>query len=228
LERYVSSNVVREMIDSPEAFEQSLGGVLKPAAVLFSDIRGYSTVSAQTHPQALVTQLNEYLSAMVECVFRYGGTLDKFIGDAVMAVWGNVRSEGAATDATNAVRAAMAMREELAQLNQDWKKRGLPEFRVGIAIHYGEVVVGNIGSPHRMEFTVIGEVVNVSWKLQELTKEVNSDVVVSKAVADLVIEHFEVNALGEYPVRGSLKPFEIFRISQPVEVPEMRALETVE
>ncbi|HMJ07203.1 MAG TPA: adenylate/guanylate cyclase domain-containing protein, partial [Chthoniobacterales bacterium] len=153
LERYVSTNVVRELLDSPRLFQQSLGGVVKPAAILFSDIRGYSSVSARTNPQALVSQLNEYLSAMVECVFRYGGTLDKFIGDAVMAVWGNVRSEGIRNDTTNAVRAALAMREELSRLNREWRARGLPEFRIGIAINQGDVVVGNIGSPQRMEFT---------------------------------------------------------------------------
>ncbi|HEY0367985.1 MAG TPA: adenylate/guanylate cyclase domain-containing protein, partial [Chthoniobacterales bacterium] len=186
LEKYVSTNVVREMLDRPRAFQESLGGIVRPATILFSDIRGYTSVSAKTNPQALVSQLNEYLSAMVECVFRYGGTLDKFIGDAVMAVWGNVHSDGVAVDAANAVRAGLAMREELARLNADWRKRGLTELRIGVAINQGDVVVGNVGSPRRMEFTVIGDPVNVTWKLQELTKQVQSELVVSKSVASLV------------------------------------------
>ncbi len=218
LEKYVSSNVVQEMLDRPAVFQQSLGGVVRPAAILFSDIRGYTLVSAKTDPQALVAQLNEYLSAMVECVFRYGGTLDKFIGDAVMAVWGNVQSEGATNDAANAVRAGLAMREELVRLNAEWRRRGLTELRAGIAINQGDVVVGNIGSPRRMEFTVIGDAVNVSWRLQELTKQVDCELVVSRSVATLVLEHFEVSALGSFRVAGFEEAVEIFSISQSIPV----------
>ena len=218
LERYVSNNVVRELLDKPRAFEQTLGGVMKPATILFSDIRGYSTVSARTNPQALVAQLNEYLSAMVECVFRYGGTLDKFIGDAVMAVWGNVQSDGVRNDTANAVRAALAMREELARLNESWRKRGLQELRIGIAINQGDVVVGNIGSARRMEFTVIGDAVNVSWRLQELTKQLGSDLLVSKSVSGLVVEEFELKPLGASSIAGYAEPIEVFSVLGPVDV----------
>jgi adenylate cyclase len=210
LEKYVSTNVVQELLDRPGAFEQSLGGVVKPAAILFSDIRGYSTVTAHTDPQALVGQLNEYLSAMVECVFRHGGTLDKFIGDAVMAVWGNVRSSGLREDTANAVRAALAMHAELARLNTSWRLRGLEELRVGIAVNQGEVVVGNIGSPQRMEFTVIGDAVNVTWKLQELTKELGCELLVTGDVASLVFEEFDVESLGEAVLAGHTQATPIF------------------
>ncbi len=123
LERYVSRDFVREMLDHPELFEQSLGGVSKRVTILFSDIRGYSKVSAASDPHVLVRQLNEYLGAMVECVFRFGGTLDKFMGDAVMAVWGNVRSAGPGEDAVAAVRAALAMREELVAAQSKMARR---------------------------------------------------------------------------------------------------------
>ena len=219
LEKYVSSNVVREMLDQPKQFEQSLGGVVKPVAILFSDIRGYSTVSARTDPQALVAQLNEYLTAMVDCVFRHGGTLDKFIGDAVMAVWGNVRSDGVRNDATSAVRAALAMREELARLNADWLKRGLPELRVGIAINQGDVVVGNIGSAQRMEFTVIGDAVNISWKLQELTKQLGTQLVVSGNVAPLLVEEFELQPLGQHALPGRDATIAVFAVQGTLTVP---------
>ncbi len=212
LEKYVSKNVVRELLDQPKLYAQSLGGVLKPATVLFSDIRGYSFVTARSDPQALVAQLNEYLTAMVACVFRYGGTLDKFIGDAVMAVWGNTRSEGIRNDAANAVRAALAMREELVRLNRSWGARGLPQLRIGVALNHGEVVVGNIGSPQRMEFTVIGDAVNVSWKLQELTKDLDADLIVGENVMRLVIEEFDLKSLGKATIESLPEPLEIFEV----------------
>lgn len=220
LEKYVSSNVVRELLGNPKAFQQSLGGVVKPAAILFSDIRGYSTVAARTDPQALVGQLNEYLGAMVECVFRFGGTLDKFIGDAVMAVWGNVQTQGVRNDAANAVRAALAMRDELVRLNRSWKQRGLPELRIGIAVNHGDVVVGNIGSPQRMEFTVIGDAVNISWKLQELTKDLGCDLAVTQNMAPLLVEDFELRPLGGTLLDGQSETMEIFAVVGPVDLAE--------
>lgn len=220
LERYVSKNVVRELLDEPKAYAQSLGGVVRPVSILFSDIRGYSTVSARTDPQALVRQLNEYLTAMVECVFRFGGTLDKFIGDAVMAVWGNTRSEGVRNDAANAVRAALAMRAELERLNAAWAKLGLPQLQIGIAINHGEVVVGNIGSPQRMEFTVIGDAVNVTWKLQELTKHLGAGLIVGKNINALVIEEFELRPLGEVTIGSLPQPLEVFELCGAIELPK--------
>ncbi len=217
LERYVSRDVVREMLDSPKLFEQSLGGVSKRVTILFSDIRGYSRVSAQSDPHVLVKQLNEYLTAMVECVFRFGGTLDKFMGDAVMAVWGNVRSAGPGEDAVAAVRAALAMRAELARLNQKWRAEGLPELKIGVALNHGPVIAGNIGSPQRMEFTVIGDAVNVTWKMQELTKTVQAELVVSKAVESLIVEHFELRPLGKFALHSVPGEWEVFAIAQPIE-----------
>lgn len=220
LERYVSRDIVREMLDHPQRYAESLGGAIKPATILFSDIRGYSKVTAQSDPHVLVSHLNEYLTAMVECVFRYGGTLDKFIGDAVMAVWGNVHTEGIQNDAVAAVRSALAMQEELKRLNKKWSASGWPELRIGIALNCGEVVAGNIGSPQRMEFTVIGDAVNVSWKLQELTKEVGSDLIVSETVAALVVEHFELRSLGKVVPRGVPDAVEIFGISKAIATPD--------
>jgi adenylate cyclase len=196
LERYVSRNVVQELIDSPDQFSRALGGDLRRVTILFSDIRSFTRAAATMDSRALVAQLNEYFAAMVECVFRYGGTLDKFIGDAVMAVWGNTRSNGAAEDATNAVRCALAMRVELEKLNARWAAEGRPPFRIGIGLNSGDVVVGNIGSPHRMEFTVIGDAVNIAWRLQEKTKQ-GPNILFGQSVAELLGEEFPTEDCGE-------------------------------
>jgi adenylate cyclase len=210
LERYVSRDVVGQMLDRPQTYEQSLGGITKAVTILFSDIRGFTAVTAQSQPHILVQQLNEYLGAMVECVFRFDGTLDKFIGDAVMAVWGNIRSHGIAVDALHAVKAARAMRGELQRLNLTWKERGWPELRAGIAIHHGDVIVGNVGSPRRMEFTVIGEAVNITWKLQEFTKEIGCPFLMSENVHSLVRDQLETIAAGQALLPALRRPIEIF------------------
>lgn len=215
LERYVSRDLVHELIDNPDVYRDSLGGVTKPVAILFSDIRSYSSVTARTPPQTLVAQLNEYFSAMVECVFQNGGTLDKFIGDALMASWGSLDSRGARKDATASVRAALAMQDRLRSLNQGWKQRGWPELRVGMAVNYGDAVVGNVGSPQRMEFTLIGDVVNVSWKLQEMTKTRPAGLIISESVAALVAEDFNLQPLGTATVDKSHQQCEIFTIATP-------------
>jgi adenylate cyclase len=214
LERYVSRDVVAEMLDRPQAYEQSLGGVTRPVTILFSDIRSYSAVTARREPHLLVQQLNEYLTAMVQCVFQCGGTLDKFVGDAVMAVWGNIQSRGPAEDARNAVRAARDMQQELVRLNQIWKERGWPELRAGIAVHHGEVVVGNIGSPQRMEFTVIGDAVNLTWKLQELTKEISCPFIMSEQVQALVHAAFDLQPLGAASLPFLQRPIRIFTFAE--------------
>ena len=218
LERYVSRDVVHELVDHPDVYRDALGGVTKPVAILFSDIRSYSTVTARSSPETLVAQLNEYFSAMVECVFENGGTLDKFIGDALMASWGSLDSRGGREDAVAAVQAALAMQEKIRSLNTRWNERGWPELRVGMAVNYGEVVVGNIGSPQRMEFTLIGDAVNVSWKLQELTKAKQASLIVSESIAVLVGDHFDVRSLGLATVDDSHQPCEIFSIAGVIEL----------
>ena len=138
LERYVSKNLVKEILDNPGGFYSSLKGVRIPATILFSDIVGFTSLTENADPEALVTQLNEYLSRMTTAVFENGGTLDKFIGDAVMAVWGNVRSQGEAQDAKMAARTALAMRRELKILNDAWFARGIAPFAIGIGINQGD------------------------------------------------------------------------------------------
>lgn len=223
LERYVSRDVVHTLLDQPQEYGDTLGGVVRPAAILFSDIRAYSAVTRQSRPQVLVTQLNEYFTAMVECVFQYGGTLDKFIGDALMAVWGTLHSRGAQQDAICAVHAALLMKQKLASLNARWRELGWPELRVGTGVNYGEVVVGNIGSPQRMEFTVIGDAVNLSWELQELTKEYHTDIILSSSVALLVADHFPLTPLTTVATDPMRAGFQVYALEGEITEPRVQS-----
>ncbi|MDB6147800.1 MAG: hypothetical protein JWO45_1464, partial [Spartobacteria bacterium] len=162
LERYVSRNLVKEILDNPDSYYHSLLGVRVPATMLFSDLIGFTTLAEKADPEELVRQLNEYLTKMTSVVFENGGTLDKFIGDAIMAVWGNVRSLGVAEDAKSAVRTAYGMRLSLQKLNDGWRAEGRMGLGMGVGVHQVEVIVGNIGSQERMDPTVIGDAVNLA------------------------------------------------------------------
>ncbi len=209
LERYVSKNLVKEILDNPGGFYSSLKGVRIPATILFSDIVGFTSLTENADPEALVKQLNEYLSQMTKAVFDNGGTLDKFVGDAVMAVWGNVRSQGKAEDAKMAVRAALAMRRELWNLNADWFKRGIAPFAMGIGINQGEVVGGNIGSQEKADPTVIGDAVNLASRLEGLTRIYGMDILLGQTATNLVRDEFHVRSVARVQVKGKTEPVEV-------------------
>jgi adenylate cyclase len=210
LERYVSRNLVNEILENPATYLDTLRGVRRDVVVLFSDLADFTTISEQTEPELLVRQLNEYLSAMTSVVFEHGGTLDKFIGDAVMAVWGNVNSRGATEDARSAARAALEMRKSLRALNAQWRTRGAQQFKSGIGLNHGEVVVGNIGSEQKMDFTVIGDAVNLASRIEALTRTYPVDILVGTNVYDLLRADFYLRSVGLARVKGKMKPIEIF------------------
>lgn len=210
LERYVSKNLVREILENPDSYYSSLRGVRVPATILFSDLIGFTTLSEKADPEALVAQLNEYLSRMTSVVFRNGGTLDKFIGDAIMAVWGNVRSFGMAQDTKDCVRAALAMRRELRQLNQKWREEGRMGLGMGIGINQGEVIVGNIGSHERMDPTVIGDSVNLASRLEGLTRIYGVDILVGASAAELARDEVHLRSVARVQVKGKSKPVDVF------------------
>ena len=160
-ERYFAPNLAARIADSPGAVR--LGGEKRVVAVLFSDIRGFTALSEPMKPDDVASLLTDYFTEMVECVFRHGGTLDKFMGDAVMAQWG--APIGTPEDADRAVQAAVAMMRALDGLNTKWRRGGRPELGIGIGLSYGEVFAGNIGSERRLEFTVIGDPVNTASRL---------------------------------------------------------------
>ena len=209
LERYVSKNLVREILDNPDSYYNLLRGARKPVTVLFSDIVGFTAMSEKADPVTLVNQLNEYLSRMVSSVFKHDGTLDKFIGDAVMAVWGNVRTRGVAEDAKLAACAALEMRREVRALNQKWQAEGLVPLAMGVGINHGEALIGNIGSHERMDPTVIGDAVNLASRLEGLTRTYGVDVLLGPAVCELIRDQFVLRTVARVQVKGKVEPAEI-------------------
>jgi adenylate cyclase len=212
LERYVSKNLVKEILENPDSFYSSLRGVRLPATILFSDIVGFTTMTESADPEKLVSQLNEYLSRMTGAVFENNGTLDKFIGDAVMAVWGNVSSRGVAEDAKSCTRAALAMRRELAALNKQWQMRGIAPFHIGIGINHGDVLGGNIGSQEKADPTVIGDAVNLASRLEALTRTYAVDILVGARAAELIRDEFDLRSVALVQVKGKTQPVEVFTL----------------
>ena len=161
LARFFAPQVAERIASSREV--TTLGGEKRPVTVLFSDIRGFTPLSESMAPDDMAHLLSEYFTEMVDCVFRNGGNLDKFIGDAVMAQWGAPIASN--DDPDKAMRAAIEMMQELEKLNAKWRAEGRPELQIGIGLNYGEAFAGNIGSERRLEFTVIGDTVNTASRL---------------------------------------------------------------
>jgi adenylate cyclase len=164
--------------------EIKLGGEKKMATVFFSDIRGFTPLSESMTPDEVVRMLNEYMTEMVNIIYKHSGVVDKYVGDAIMALWG-VPNSGP-QDAINAVRAALDMRKAMRTLNQKRKSRGQPEINIGMGIHSGEVLAGNIGSDQRLEYTVIGDTVNQSSRIESANKDFGSDLLISDSTYALV------------------------------------------
>ncbi len=214
LERYVSGHVAKEILDSPQSYLTSLVGVRKEVTVLFADLRNFTAMVNMLNAQELVAQLNEYYARVIEDIFEHGGTLDKIMGDGMMAVWGNLRSDGVKQDAVNAVRAALAIQASLKTLNAEWLTQGRPQLALGIGIAHGECVVGNIGSERKMDLTVIGDAANLAARLQFLTRERQQDILIGGDVAKLVAGEFSVPFVSTETIRGFEKSIEVHSVAR--------------
>ena len=200
LGKYMTEAVMEHLL----AGKLQLGGESLEVSVMFTDIRSFTTISEKMHPQQLVALLNEYFTAMVAIVIQEDGVVDKYIGDAIMAVFGAPVPKP--EDPVNAVRAAVRMRRALAVLNVRLEARGLPTLRTGIGIHTGMVVAGNIGSEQRMEYTVIGDAVNLASRLETSTKELGVDVLISETTYELTKHVINARAVREITVKGRERP----------------------
>jgi adenylate cyclase len=207
--KYMTESVMSHLL----ANKVRLGGDLLPVTVLFSDIRGFTSTSERLDAQALVALLNEYFAEMVEIVMDHGGVVDKYIGDAIMVIFGAPVPRD--DDALRAVRAAIEMRRALARLNERLGDRGLAPIRTGIGIHSGDVVAGNIGCERRMEYTVIGDAVNLASRLEGCTKDVGADVVISEATYRLVRDEIDARFLQTITVKGREQPVAVYAVPDP-------------
>ena len=214
--RYVSRDVFQELLDNPAAAQ--LGGTRKMITVLFSDLRNFTTMSESLTPEDIITQLNEYFSAMVDIVFAYRGTVDKFVGDMVMAIFNAPLPDAAHAD--HALQCALAMDAKLVELNRDWNRRGRPTFRAGIGINSGEVIVGNVGSESVRNYTVIGDHVNLGARLESLSKNYSTPIVISEFTRDLLEGDYQLQELGEVVVKGKSRPVRIFGAGNQADVEE--------
>ena len=207
----MSKDVYEQLLRDPGGAR--LGGQRRTMTVLFSDIRGFTTVSEQGEPEAIVAQLNEYFSRMVPIVFAHKGTIDKFVGDMIMALFGAPLDDPDHAD--HAVQTALAMSAELGQLNGEWVAAGRPALDIGIGINTGEMVAGNLGSQDIMSYTVIGDQVNLGARLESLNKEFHTRVIISDATRAALKGRYDIGALGEVVVKGKSVPVKIFSVVVP-------------
>jgi adenylate cyclase len=215
--RYVSKDVYQQLVDNPE--DARLGGNRRHMTVLFSDIRGFTAVSERGQPEAIVTQLNQYFSAMVPIVFANKGTIDKFVGDMIMALYGAPLEDPDHAD--HAVGTALAMTEELARLNNQWAADGMPPLDIGIGINTGDMVAGNLGSESIMSYTVIGDNVNLGSRLESLTRSFQTRVIVSDATRQALKQTYDLRPLGEVTVKGKSVPVQVYEVRLPSAVSDV-------
>ena len=210
LERYVSKDVVREIAENPRSYLQTLGGQRKEMVVLFSDLKGFTSDAERLDPSEMVTLLNEYFREMVDVVFEHSGTLDKFIGDALMATWGGIRPASHEENARNAVLAALSMKERLVAINARRKELGIAPWSAGIGISLGPAVFGNIGSQQRMDMTVIGDTVNLASRIEGLTRIYGCDILVDERIASKAMDTCLFLEVDVVRVKGRKKPERLF------------------
>ena len=185
--------------------------------MLFSDIRGFTTVTEKGDPEELVAQLNEYFSRMVTIVFDHKGTVDKFVGDMVMALFGAPLDDP--DHAEHAVQAAVEMVRVLGELNLKWGAEGRTQLDIGVGISSGGMIAGNIGSSSIMSYTVIGDKVNLGARLESLNKDYKTRIIISDATRALLTGGYEIRPLGDVTVKGKTKAVSIFQVQVPSPLP---------
>lgn len=211
-QKYVPQQLIDQFFENPE---KMLVGDNREIAILFSDIRGFTSISESMRPDRLVDALNRYFSVMVEIIMNRGGIVDKYIGDAIMAFFGApVRGEN---DALDSVLSGIGMAEALEQFNESQHTAGLADFRIGIGIAYGEVTVGNIGTDQKMDYTVIGDTVNLASRLEGLTKYFQCPLLVSESVRDRAGDTLQWREIDRVAVKGRKQGVRIYSAARSLD-----------
>jgi len=204
--RYLSRDVMAKVLsDAP-----SLRGEHREVSILFSDLRGFTTLSERMQPEQIAAHLNEYFEAMTAAIFAHRGMINDFVGDAVMAVFGAPVDD--ADHAWNALQSALAMNRALAALNERWQAAGLPSLRMGIGIHTGPVFAGNVGGRERIKYTVIGDPVNVASRVEGLNKELGTTVLITEETLAAIGDRVRVRDCGPIAVKGRVEKVRVFEV----------------
>lgn len=209
--RYMAREVAEQVVRDKN--EQTLGGTRTEVAILITDVRNFTMISEHMDPWDIVNLLNAYLPSLINVIFRHQGMVDKFIGDSILAVFGIPTPRG--DDALRAARAALEMRKELRDINDTRARHGQITIEMGIGITSGTVISGNIGSERRMDYTVIGDPVNMAARLEGLTKEVKRRILVSDRVRDSISTEIPCEELGLFTVKGKRQKVSVFAIRTP-------------
>jgi len=222
-QKYVPNDVIERFFASPE---KMLVGDNRKLSILFSDIRSFTTISEGMAPDDLVNSLNRYFSGQVEIIYNRKGIVDKFIGDAIMAFWG--APEKHEDDALQSVLSALEMTEAVAVFNENQRKLGKCEFKIGIGLNYGEVTVGNIGSERKMDYTVIGDAVNLASRMEGLTKTYHSEILISESLFEELRKTSSAQGLcfrliDTVAVKGKTKGVRIFTLKKSLSTAEQKA-----
>lgn len=204
--RFLPEYVVKQMLENPESFK--LGGVNQTITILFADIRGFTRISEHAPPEKIVGLLNRYFSAMTDIIFAHGGTLDKYLGDGLMALFG--APTATPEDASNALNAAVAMQRRVLSINMELRNEGLQEIGVGIGLHTGEVTVGYIGSERRSEYTAIGDAVNTASRLESNAKA--GDILLSDATAKAAHSRYKLEPREPIMVKNRQQPVALWEV----------------
>lgn len=209
--RYVSKDVYDQLVANPAL--AALGGSRRHMTVLFSDIRGFTTLSEKGAPEDVVSQLNQLFTRMVAVVFANRGTVDKFVGDMIMALYGAPLDDE--DHAEHAVRTALAMIRTLQEMNREWASQGKPQLDIGIGINTGDMIAGNVGSESIMSYTVIGDAVNLGARLESLNKDYGTRIIISEATRSRLKGRYDIEPLGEVVVKGKSQSVAIFEVTSP-------------